>query len=70
MGVGITVPSILEIVEGGKTNADLLGANGIGNGRQDFENETTPVLESAAVLISAAVDVVVEELLQQITVCS
>lgn len=70
MGVGIAVPGILEIVERGKTNADLLRANGIGNGGQDFENETAPVLESATVLISAVVDVVVEELLQKITVCS
>lgn len=70
VGIGVAVPGILEVVEWGKTNADLVGTNGVGDGVYNFKNEAASVLKGAAILVLTVVDVVVEELLQQITVCS
>lgn len=70
MRVGIAVPGVLEIVERRKTDSHFIGANSVGNSRENLKDEAAPILDGAAILVSAVVDVVVEELLQEISICS
>lgn len=70
MSVGIAVAGSLEEVVRGEADADFVSSNRLDHGRDNLECEATPVLNRSTVLIGAGVDVVVQELLQQISVGS
>ena len=65
---GITVLGILEVVEWTEPDADAVTTNGLAHLLDDLEREPRPVLDGAAVFIGTLVDIVVEELVQKITV--
>jgi hypothetical protein len=60
----------LVVVVGGETDAGFGGADGGGDGGDYFEGEADSVFDGAAVGVGAFVYVVVEELLEEVAVCS
>jgi len=70
VGVGVGVFGILVVVVWGEPDADFGGADGACDGADDFEGKAAAVLDGAAIGVSAEVDVVVEELLEEVAVCS
>lgn len=61
---------ILEVAEWGKAHANFVGSNGRSDGFDDVQRETAAVFDIATVLICALVDIVIEELIREITVCA
>jgi len=65
---GVAILGILEVVEWTEPDADAVSTNGLAHFLDDLEHKPRPVLDGAAVLVGTLVDVVVEELVQKITV--
>lgn len=70
MLVGVRVARVLEVIVGRETDADFFSTDGCSDGFDDLEGESTAVCDGAAVLICAGVDVVVEELVEEVSVCA
>lgn len=68
MCVGITILGALEVIVRRKSKTDLVGTDSITACSKNLEQKSASVLDRAAILISAIVDVVVKELLKKITV--
>jgi hypothetical protein len=60
----------LVVIVGGETDAGFGGADGGGDGCDYFEGEADSVFDGAAVGVGAFVYVVVEELLEEVAVCT
>ena len=60
----------MVIVVWAETNANAFGPDGRGNCVDDLQRETAAVFDRAAVGVGAFVDVVVQELFEEVAVCS
>jgi hypothetical protein len=60
----------LVVVVWGETDSYFVGADGGGNCFYDFEGESAAVFDGSAIGIGALIDVVMEELLEEVPVCS
>lgn len=60
--VGVRIFGVLVVVVGGEADTDARGADGGGHGADYLEGESDALLDAAAVVVGARVDVVVEEL--------
>ena len=65
---GVGVARILEIVVGRKSNSHPIGTNGSSDCLNDLQDDSGSLLDCAAIFIRASVDIVVEELIEQISV--
>ena len=68
--IGVAVARVLVVVVRGETDADPLGAHRVRDGGDHFEWEADPILDATAVRVGAGVDVVVQELLEEVTICA
>jgi predicted GH43/DUF377 family glycosyl hydrolase len=68
MSVGITVLRALEVVVRRKSKTDLVGTNSITTCSKNLKQESASVFNGAAILISSVIDVIMEELLKEITI--
>jgi hypothetical protein len=66
--VWIAILGALEVVVWTESDADAIGANGFGTLLDNLEREAAASLDRSAVLIRSLVDVVVEELVNQISI--
>jgi hypothetical protein len=68
--VGVGIACILEIVVWRQTNSNSVGTNGGSDCFDDFQYETRSLLDASAVFVGAGIDVVVEELIEEVTICA
>lgn len=70
MGIGIRVACILEVVVWTQPDAGFVCSNDFSDRLDDFDRESTPVFNGAAVAVSPDVDIVVKELVKEIAIGS
>jgi hypothetical protein len=68
VGVGIGIPCILEIIVGRQPDADAVGSNFGTDGLEDFEDDARSLFDAATVFVGAGINIVVEELVKEISI--
>lgn len=70
VSIWIAVLGILEEVVWGQTKANPLVSNCVADGLDNLEHESTPVLHRAAIVIRTRINVVMEKLVQEVSICT
>jgi hypothetical protein len=64
----IGVSGVLEVIERRQSDSDLICANNFCDSFNDLQGESAPLLNRASICIRANIDIVVKELVEEVTV--